>query len=392
MLPSYLFVLPWSITFNGGVNQVVINLAKNLQNSGRFEPIVLMADWDAIEPIWETIFGIKTVRWRIRSFRENMSIKESVSYHLWERNFHISFRKFCEEFQIAVINPHFPGPIAMTIDRLRRKKIKQKIPIPLVLSFHGSDILSITQCSKRALIQWKKLLEHIDGVIVCSHDLENRLTKIFGKIKNICVIHNGLDADMFILKAKNNKKITDRKFILNVGKFEEQKGQDVLISAFAEMALTYPDLDLILVGAEGSALSTLRELCIFKEIQQRVKFIINVQHDDIANFFSRATIFTLPSRQEAFGIVLLEAGAFSLPTVASNVGGIPEILIEGVTGYMVPPNDPIALSESLKKLLDSPLTAQTMGRHFHEHILQNFTWTAACKKYITFVSQKNPNL
>ena len=100
------------------MNQVVINLAREMLKSGVFEPIVLITDWDAVDPVWKEVDGLRTVRWRIRGFHLNMSIKEKVAFWLWRRRFRPAFEVFCREHQVVAINPHFPDSSAITISQI----------------------------------------------------------------------------------------------------------------------------------------------------------------------------------------------------------------------------------------------------------------------------------
>ena len=85
--------------------------------------------------------------------------------------------------------------------------------------------------------------------------------------------------------------------------------------------------------------------------------------------------------------MLLEAGAFGLPVVASRVGGIPEILTDGITGRLVAPDDPAELALCLRSLLDSPAASQEIGARLRQHVLSNFTWNVAHEKYVTLVNE-----
>lgn len=380
---TYLFVLPWSLVHLGGVNQVVINLAREMVKSGTFEPIVLVADWEAVDPIWEVVHGLRTVRWRIRAYHANMSLKERIAFFLWERRFRPAFQRFCREHRVAAINLHYPGPSAFTLDRITQGFERV---IPLILSFHGSDVSSLRHAPAIEIEKWRRLLLRAEGVVVCSDDLGRRVVEVFGNEVVPRVIHNGIDAVAFVAMAGTSRSAEGR-IILSVGKFWDKKGQDVLVEAFAAIADDYVDVSLVLVGATDKALPALKALCVRKGIEERVHFFPDTPHHQVAEFFRRATIFALPSREEALGIVLLEAGAFGLPVVASRVGGIPEILTDGFTGRLVAPDNPAELALCLRSLLDSPATAQEMGARLHHHVLSNFTWTVAHEKYAALIKK-----
>jgi len=379
---TYVFVLPWSLKHLGGVNQVVINLGLEMQKAGVFEPVVLITDWNSAVPVWEEMHGLRTVRWRIRPYHQSMNIKEKAAYWVWEQSFRPAFQEFCSEYRVAAINPHFVNSSSMTLGRIIRVMMN---PVHLIFSFHGADVNSYLGASADEIAAWQQVLQSADGIVVCSNDLGNRIRDVFGDDLIIKVVHNGLDVDAFIAKA-HNRISSNRRVILNVGKFEIKKGQDVLIKAFAKIAGDYPDVDLVLVGAMDSALPMLEDLCVHEGIVERVRFCADIPHDQVANFFNQATIFALPSRQEPFGIVILEAGAFALPVVASRVGGIPEILTDGYTGRLVSPDDPVELAECLRSLLDNPSESEAMAGRLHNRVVSDFTWAAAYEKYKSMIA------
>jgi glycosyltransferase involved in cell wall biosynthesis len=383
---TYLFVLPWPLNAIGGVNQVVINLAREMEATNEILPLVLIHEWDATHPIFEDVHGIKTVRWRIRSYHEDMGLKDSVMFCLWRFRFAYKFRKFCNDHSVVAVNLHFPGLQAFAIERVL-KGLSRKIP--LILSFHGSDVGGISSASKMQTAQWGKLLSNSNNkVVVCSNDLGKRLVDAAGCDIPYFVIYNGLNVDSFCSMADESTSDGDR-MILNVGKFDERKGQDVLINAFSEIASKYKNVKLVLVGGTGKALPRLKALCVEKGIDNSVEFYPDIPHRRVSNFYKKATIFCFPSRREPFGIVLLEAASFSVPVIASRVGGIPELVSDGENGVLVTQDDHMELAHCIKALLDDPVAAQKMGERLSEHVKSNFSWASAFKKYLDLLENEN---
>ncbi len=376
---GYLFVLPWSFSvLSGGVNQVVLNLAREMQRAGSFTPIVLCADWSATEPVWETVHGIKTVRWRIRPFDQGSGWKSRVAYWLWEKRFQSRFARFCSEWQIRAVNLHYVGPLAFTLSRLCRNRSPH---LPLLLSFHGQDVTDLQNASRAVVQRWRDFLPHASAAVVCSRNLGDRLVHAVGGDIAPVVVYNGIDERYFTGLSRAATKPAGRRYILNVGRFQRKKGQDVLIKAFVEIADQYPDLDLVLVGASDHALPELRELCIHEAIQERVHFHPDRPHEEIADFLRDAVLFVLPSRSEGFAIVLLEAGVLGVPVVASRVGGIPELITDGETGSLVPPDSPLELARALQMVLDDPDRRRAMAARLYKDVSTKFTWEVAQERY-----------
>lgn len=156
--------------------------------------------------------------------------------------------------------------------------------------------------------------------------------------------------------------------ILFVGVEWERKGGPVLLKAFAEVRKRFPDAVLDIVGchpaisAEGAT------------IHGRVERAL------IPSFLQKADIFCLPSVAEPSAVALVEASAFALPVVATNVGGTPERLIDGKTGILVEPSDAKGLAAALCRLMNDAHLAREMGARGREFVLQEFTWTAVAGK------------
>lgn len=377
--PGYLFVLPWSFSvLTGGVNQVVFNLAREMQRTGCYDPIVLCGDWNATEPIWDEVHGIRTVRWRIQPFDPDASWKARGAYWFWEKRFRERFAQFCAELRICAVNLHYVGPLAFTLDRFRRRCSPT---LPLLLSFHGKDITDLQDASSKTIRRWRECLLRASAAVVCSKDLGDRLVLAVDGAVAPAIVYNGIDMEYFTSLRRGAPRPMQGRYILSVGRFQWKKGQDVLIGAFAEISEEYPDIDLVLVGASDVALPSLRDLCVRKGVERRVHFFPDRPHEEIPDFLRNAVLFALPSREEPFGIVLAEAGALGVPIVASAVGGVPELVVHGRTGFLVPPDAPADLAHALRTILNDPVASRKMGERMRDRVAVEFTWQDALTKY-----------
>lgn len=374
--PVVLFVLPWSLRAIGGVNQVVTHLAQQMRDAGAFEPMVLMADWDAAQPVFEDIHGLRTVRWQVRTHQGDMGIKAGLAYALWERRFRKRFTRFCQEHDIRAVNLHYPGSMAFTFER-----VLKAVParIPLLLSFHGTDAAKLADISAAKKEAWRHLLARSDAVVTCSQELGKRIERALAVPVRHQVIYNGVDTDKFSDRA--TPAAPGQRIILHVGKFDRNKGQDVLIDAFSRIAAGHPDTLLHLVGGSGPQLESLRAQAASLQLAERVRFSIDIPFAEIPACFGAASVFAFPSRQEAFGLVLLEAGSCALPVVASRVGGIPELIHDGATGLLVEPDDAAALAQALRTLLNDPALARGLGERLAERVAADFSWTSTRLRY-----------
>jgi glycosyltransferase involved in cell wall biosynthesis len=164
--------------------------------------------------------------------------------------------------------------------------------------------------------------------------------------------------------------------ILFVGVEWERKGGPVLLEAFDEVRKRFPDATLDIVGCSPAVSSG--------------GVIVNgrVERVMIPSFLQKADIFCLPSLAEPSAVALVEASAFALPVVATNVGGTPERLVDGETGILVAPNDPAGLAEALTRLMDNGNLAWEMGVRGRGFVLREFTWNAVAKKMAKRLREK----
>ncbi len=150
--------------------------------------------------------------------------------------------------------------------------------------------------------------------------------------------------------------------VLCIGRFTPQKGFQVAIEAFPRILARYPAARLVLIG-DGPTRADLEARAASLGIETAVSFRGWVAPPDIPHEINDSTMVVLPSRYgEGFGLVALEAAQMGRPVIASRVGGVPEIVRDGVTGLLVEPDDASALSNAILTLLDHPESAASLGR------------------------------
>jgi glycosyltransferase involved in cell wall biosynthesis len=158
-------------------------------------------------------------------------------------------------------------------------------------------------------------------------------------------------------------------WIGSLAELHPTKGLDVLIRAFAVLAAGQSQTILVCVGG-GEDAGRLKALAHMLHVEDRVFFTGHVQ--EAARLLGAFDVFVLPSHSEALGYVLLEAGQASLPVVASNVGGIPEIIVNQETGLLVPPADPEALAKALSDIVESASERNRLGGALHTRVQEMF--------------------
>lgn len=184
----------------------------------------------------------------------------------------------------------------------------------------------------------------------------------FAEKDEVIVMPNGIDLSRWLgLKKKHKIETVNRHPVVGtVGSLVAKKGQKYLIQAFAQFTKKYPLARLEIVG-DGPERQRLQALVREMMLNKNVEFLGSQR--DVAPIISKWDIFTLPSVSETFGIVILEAMALGLPIVATNAGGIPDIIDNGKNGLLVESKDSIALCKAMEKILDHPALAAELRRN-----------------------------
>lgn len=249
-----------------------------------------------------------------------------------------------------------------------------------MLSFHGSDVKSINNRS----LAWRLISAQSDIFVVCSGYLAEELkkTNIFGAEK-IKIVYNGIDSERFRGEVADLGFELPRRYLINIGTFVKFKSQDVLIRVFAGLAQKFPDLNLVLVGStdRGDWLAYLKSLTQDLRLSDRVLFLPDLPRTSVAHVLNRAELLVHTSQRETFSIVLLEAGCVGVPVLASRVGGIPEVVIDGVTGLLHDYHDELAVELQISLLLSNSKLAENYSRAMKERVSDVFSQLKFKKSY-----------
>lgn len=170
------------------------------------------------------------------------------------------------------------------------------------------------------------------------------------------------DLDVF-LEAGVNGEGHRLQEIVYVGVLIPRKGVHHLINAFACIAGNFPDARLVIVGHEDNKdyAAELKSRVKQLGLDERVQFVKAMPQTELAGYMRRACVFVLPSASEALGRVVVEAMATGTPVIGSDVGGIPDMVKDGVTGFLVPPGDETGLAEKIRRVLEHPEETRGMG-------------------------------
>lgn len=214
---------------------------------------------------------------------------------------------------------------------------------PVFATIQGSDIFQATEIpfvSKVSCIT----LNRVNKVFALSHSIYEKLISIGVQPLKIHIIPNGVDVNKFYTGDSKRDQI-----ILFVGSLIERKGPINLLQAYEGIIDKFPSSKLIYIG-DGPLKIGLQEMVVMKRLFSNVALLGDQPQEVVSRWMRIAKIFVLPSIEEGLGVVLLEALASGTPCVASNVGGIPDVVTPDV-GILVPPKAPVLLQNALIELL-----------------------------------------
>lgn len=275
--------------------------------------------------------------------------------------------RLCRKERPDLIHAHWPFPhglIALGASKL--------LDIPLVLNFHGAELL---------LVRKRPWVRHVLHFLLGQAALVLANSSFTAaKIQAIRKVPVELSPYGTTLGHSLQRAVPDystRPFrALFVGRHIERKGIDILIQAAAE--LSPAEFQVRIVG-KGDLTEALQELAA-RLAPQQVEFTGKLSAEQLAQEYQQADAFVLPAivdskgDTEGLGVVLIEAAEYGLPLVASNVGGIPDVVVSEQSGLLVPEKNPHALAQALQRLRNEPGLRTRLVQGAYDHIDKHFRW------------------
>ncbi|MCL6453803.1 MAG: N-acetyl-alpha-D-glucosaminyl L-malate synthase BshA [Alicyclobacillus sp.] len=288
----------------------------------------------------EVHFIVTDVPFRLGTFHPNIFVHEldTMTYPVlrtppYDFSLAALMARTVREHRLDVLHVHYALPFAVCA--FLAKEMLGSSPVQTVLTLHGTDITVLAQDD--TLMDVIRLgIEKSDAVTAVSASLAEQTHGLFHIERPIEVIHNFVDPDVFhpSLRAKVRGSLADpdEKILLHTSNFRAVKRIGDVVEVFARVHEAMPSR-LLLVG-EGPELGVARERVRSLGLEAYVEFL--GKQDDVAELFAAADLFLLPSAKESFGLVALEAMATGVPVIASDAGGIPEVVAHGETGFLAP--------------------------------------------------------
>jgi|SRR5690554_3966193 len=249
---------------------------------------------------------------------------------------------------------------------------------PSLLSVWGSDVFDFPFQSRMTLRLIRKNLEEADFIASTSHVMQKQTESILKTPKEIAVTPFGIDCKQFspMGNNRNNEKLR----IGTVKSLAPKYGISCLIEAFnLAVKKGLKNAELVLVGG-GPQENELKELTINLGIDKYVSFVGAVPHSEVPRWLNSFDIYVALSQSESFGVAILEASACELPVIVSNVGGLPEVVVNRETGFIVGREDNEAAAAKILELVNNNELRSNMGHKGRNFVLKNYEWSCCVDK------------
>jgi glycosyltransferase involved in cell wall biosynthesis len=317
--------------------------------------------------------------------------KSEIPLHVWSLNDPSGVRRRAEEIETSLcqliesIKPDLVHANSLAMGRLLGR-ISARIEAST--TGHLRDIIKLSAAAVADLNRNLKLVAVSEATrsFHVGQGLDER---------RLVVIHNGVDLDQFRPRSRTGwlhaELGLNRESLLIacIGQIGLRKGQDILAAATADIVKHFPTAHFLLIGERTSQKP---ESIEFEQtIRRRFEDAGLADHlhligsrEDVAEILGEIDLLVHPANQEPFGRVLLEASAAGVPIVATNVGGTSEIVLDGVTGGLIPPKNPVALAEAVIKSLTNKAESQYFRQTARERAVRDFSINVAARKLSTF--------
>lgn len=345
--PTLLLVTTMFPPHAGGVETYVLNLANVLSGRGKWR-VVVVSSAERGHPAGCVDQGdvrIYRLRYQVRLSNSRFGLR-------WRRH----LQRIIREEAPVLINAHAPVPsladLAASVAR----------DIPLVVTYHMGTMHK-GRMPADALIAFyervlcPRMLRRADWIITSSDFVREGHLRSFGA--KCSTVSPGVDIDLFTPAAQREPNAV--LFVGSLNRSDPHKGLDSLLQAVARLIPTHPELRLRVVGS-GSGRQQYEALAGALGLDGHVSFRGQLSGQELVDAYRAATALALPTRNDSFPLVLLEAMACGVPVVSTTVGGIPAIVDDTVTGFLIQPDDVPALAEFLARVLDDDDLAARLGR------------------------------
>jgi len=333
---------------------------------------------------YEVHFIAHRLPFRLREFSSNLYFHEAIpaSYPVFDQapyNLALTTKmvEVTENYDLDLIHVHYAMPFAASA-YLARQLLRPR-HLGVVTTLHGTDI-TVVGLEPAFFRITKFSIESSDRITAVSRFLKERAEESFGITRPIEVIYNFVDPGVFAPRRRSSLRLAppETRVIMHASNFRAVKNIPSVVRIFAEVRRKVA-AKLVMVG-DGPEKAGAEQLARELGVARDVLFLGN--QDRMEDLLPLADIFLLPSSSESFGLVALEAMSAEVPVVASNIGGLPEVVEHGFTGFLHDPEHLAGFVASCLRLLTHERLRRTMGRRARRVARERFFLDDMVDRYI----------
>lgn len=245
---------------------------------------------------------------------------------------------------------------------------------PYIISVWGTDIFDFPKHSFINKAITKYALKRASIILSTSHIMKDEIKKYTSK--DIQVIPFGIDCEKFVPNKQNKIEPDDELIIGTVKGLKEVYGISYLIRAFSLLVHDYKIKNVKLkIYGQGPEKENYIKLANDLIISEYIDFLGYITPEKVPNILTTFDIFAAVSLRESFGVAVIEASACGIPVVVSNVGGLPEVVIDGITGIIVPKENPVETAKALYKLITNSQLRVILGREGRKFVINSYNFS-----------------
>ncbi|MFZ8811901.1 MAG: glycosyltransferase [Pyrobaculum sp.] len=303
-------------------------------------------------------------------------------------------RKILQNTRPDILHVHFAYPEGWTAYLAKTSSSHKP---HLVVTLHGYDIQTEPTCNYgiRLYRQYdalvKKVLNNADAIIVSSTAIYMEAQKIVKNPDKVHLIYNGVDTTRFH-PSLDGKKIKEQydlhgKFVIFTARHHRcVYGLEYLIRS-APIVLKKRSDVVYIIGGDGPLRPHLINLAKTLGVEKHIIFTSSIPSDQLPHYYVASDVVVVPSLQEGWGLVVTEAMATGKPVIGTKVGGIPDQIIDGYNGFLVPPRDPEAIARKILELAENPEKTKEMGKKARQLAEEKFNIEIRTKMIITLYKE-----
>jgi len=342
----------------GGIANHIYNLSHAMRQMGH-DCRVLHLTTNRRLPTTETINGLPVARFKLPPYER---IKRLTAIPVTG-----SVLAFLRRFRPDVVHWHELSNAWLLLRALIRAPVK-------VVTIHSS---SFVRHSERVLGQLSNRLQLLfaDGVLTVTRERFEAVRSVYSG--PLFLIPNGVDSRLFRASPGRPKAFS----ILCPGRLVKEKGAEFLIRAMPRILKRFPRAETLLAGS-GRLEKSLKKLVQAVGVSSSIRFLGYVPYKRMPSLYNQSAVVAMPSVAEGSPLACLEAMASGCAVVASRVGGLAELIEDGVDGLLVEPGNPAQIADAVCKLLGDPDLRRRLGERARQKVLKDFSWRAQARKII----------